>query len=210
VQVRLLRVLQEGEVLPLGATRPEKVDVRVVAATHRDLEARVESEDFRADLYARLRGLRVHVPALQERPEDVGLLFAEGVRRTGAAPGALRLSRAAASALLACPWPHNVRQVMQVAATAVVLAEDGVIREEHLQGLSELQSVASSAGTVPTDPISTLVLAARHRQKDPERFREALLAVLAHVEGNLSRAAKETGFSRMQFYRWLETYGIER
>jgi DNA-binding NtrC family response regulator len=129
-----LRVLQEREVLPVGATRPVKVDIRVVAATHRDLPALIEAGEFRNDLYARLRGFVLELPLLAERREDLGLFLGEILPRV-APPGradALTLSTNAARALYEYDWPLNVRELEQCLASAAVLATDGQIDLPHL------------------------------------------------------------------------------
>ena len=209
LQVRLLRVLQEGEVLAVGSTRPRKVDVRVVAASHRELGDLVDSGAFRADLYARLRGLRVELPPVRERLEDVGILFAEGLRRAGVAPGAGRLTREATLALLESPWPLNVRQIMQVAAVAAALGGGGAIGLEHLEGLPR-DDRAVTAPEAPTDerpaadPVTAVLVSLKRRKEEPDAFRDALTELLRSHDGNVTRAAAAVGFSRMQVYRWLK------
>ena len=130
VQVRLLRVLQEGEVVPVGATAPRKVDVRVVAATHRNLLQMVEERAFREDLYARLEGWVLPLPALADRREDVGELVAHAVRMAGLSQATATLR--AARALLAFDWPFNVRQLLKGTEAALALARGERIEFEHL------------------------------------------------------------------------------
>src|SRR3989454_2079321 len=126
-QAALLRVLQEGEVKPLGATRPIKIDVRLVSATHRDLEALAAEEKFRPDLLARLGGVTVQLPPLRERREDLGLLAAALLQRHF--PGRrVVLGSEAARALLVYPWPLNVRELERCLQAAVVLAGGGPLR----------------------------------------------------------------------------------
>ncbi|HWB74655.1 MAG TPA: sigma 54-interacting transcriptional regulator, partial [Nannocystaceae bacterium] len=125
-QAALLRVLQEREVTPLGDTRPVRVDIRVICATHRDLEARVAAGEFRADLFARLAGYAFAIPPLRERREDLGLIAAALLRRI-APDGDVRFDPEAARALCRYDWPLNVRELEQCLARAVVLARGGAI-----------------------------------------------------------------------------------
>ncbi|HEY3586603.1 MAG TPA: sigma-54-dependent Fis family transcriptional regulator, partial [Myxococcaceae bacterium] len=126
LQVKLLRVLQENEVQPVGAAQPVRVDLRVVTATHRDLAALVEEGGFRRDLFARLTGLEVEIPPLRDRRVDLGLLIPALLRRAGA-PAAVHFSREAGRALFHWSWPHNVRELEKALALAVALAGDGRI-----------------------------------------------------------------------------------
>ena len=114
-QVALLRVLQEREVLPVGDTAPVPVDVRIITATHRDLELHVEDGTFREDLFARLTGAAIALPPLAERPEDLGMLVADVLSHIGARP----LSRSAARALFAYDWPRNIRELHRVIEATV-------------------------------------------------------------------------------------------
>jgi transcriptional regulator with GAF, ATPase, and Fis domain len=133
LQPRLLRVLQEGEIDPVGSERPRPVDVRLLAATNRDLEAEVEAGRFRADLYYRLGVFPIHLPPLRERPEDVRDLaeaFLERFARTNKRPH-LKLTPAALLRLEAYPWPGNVRELFNVLERAAILSPG---RELELEG----------------------------------------------------------------------------
>src|SRR5678815_5102621 len=134
-QVALLRVLQEGEVRPVGASDTIKVDVRVVAATHQDLQARISDGRFRQDLYARLSGFEVSLPPLRDRREDLGSLISTILPRIATHPHRITLHRSAARLLLRYGWPLNIRELEQALRAAVALAEDGEIRAEHLSCL---------------------------------------------------------------------------
>ena len=132
-QGALLRVIQESEVLPAGATRPVKVDLRLVCATHRDLQALVAEGKFRADLLARIGGFSITLPPLQERREDLGLIISVLLRK--AAPeraDRITFSYEAGRALLRYSWPLNVRELEKCLSAAVVLARDGTVMLEHL------------------------------------------------------------------------------
>ena len=131
-QARLLRVLQDGEIRPVGANENLKVDVRLLAATHRDLEAMIEEQAFRADLYYRLRVLELAIPPLRERREDILPLaqhFLEGLAGAGSVP---RLTQAAKDALEAQDWPGNVRELANALERGWVLSPDGHIGPEHM------------------------------------------------------------------------------
>jgi hypothetical protein len=130
-QALLLRVLQAGEVLPVGAARPVQVDVRVVATTQRDLQALAAENRFRTDLLARLAGFTLALPALRERREDLGLLLAAFLRRQ-AADARVSFSSEAARAMLLYSWPLNVRELEKALQAAVVLAKDGKVELDHL------------------------------------------------------------------------------
>ncbi|WP_019593807.1 sigma-54 dependent transcriptional regulator [Thioalkalivibrio sp. ALM2T] len=134
-QARLLRVLQDGELRPVGANENLKVDVRLLAATHRDLEAMIEEQAFRADLYYRLRVLELSIPPLRERREDIIPLarhFLEALAGSGPVP---QLSHAARQALESQDWPGNVRELANALERGWVLSPDGCIEADHM-GLS--------------------------------------------------------------------------
>ncbi|MFO8002892.1 sigma-54-dependent transcriptional regulator [Thioalkalivibrio sp.] len=133
-QARLLRVLQEGEIRPVGANQARHVDVRLLAATHRDLEAMIEAGEFRADLYYRLRVLEIRIPPLRERMEDLPLLAGRFLDELGARfdkPGVV-LSDEAVARMMQYSWPGNVRELKNALERAVVLSEGSRIDWEHL------------------------------------------------------------------------------
>jgi DNA-binding NtrC family response regulator len=187
-QVALLRLLQEGEVLPPGATRPLKVDLRVVSATHRDLARLVEQGTFRGDLRARLSGYQVRLPRLRDRREDLGLLVAAIIRRSAPWPEKVRLSGRAARALFRHAWPMNVRELDKALTTAIALAGDAAVELLHLP--EEVRAAASPA------------------ESDAER-RARLVAALEAHHGNVAQAAKELGKAPMQVHRWVKRYGLD-
>ena len=142
-QERRLRVLQEGEVTPVGASRPVAVDLRVLCATHRDLAGMAASGAFRADLWHRLRGFSVALPGLAERRADLGVLLGRLIARH--APGRrVTLQPRVARALLAHSWPGNVRELEQVLVAALALAGDGTIVSEHLPPCSASAATSRS------------------------------------------------------------------
>jgi DNA-binding NtrC family response regulator len=199
LQAKLLRVLQEGEIRPLGAARNEKVDVRVVAATNIDLEARLASGSFRQDLYYRLNVIHIHLPALRDRAEDILALAEHFLARSATRAGKeIRgFHETAKKALLGYGWPGNVRELENVVERAVALAESGLVQMEDLPvGVRERRATAE-------DELGTAV--ARGLTLD-ELEREYIQRVLAAESGNKTRAAQRLGLDRKTLYRKLEEY----
>ncbi|MBK6535587.1 MAG: sigma 54-interacting transcriptional regulator [Deltaproteobacteria bacterium] len=193
MQSRLLRVLQEGEVRPVGGERVRRVDVRVVAATHRDLPEMVSRGTFREDLYYRLAVIVVRVPSLRDRREDIPDLVAHFLRQ--GARRDVNIDRAALAALCAAPWPGNVRQLQSEVLRAAVLAEE-VIRGEHLTVTAEVR--APSGGHTGLD--------LRNAVEDVERA--MVLQALAEHGGNQTHAAKTLGLSRFGLQKKLRRLGV--
>jgi DNA-binding NtrC family response regulator len=201
LQVKLLRVLQERELRPLGATRSEKIDVRVVAATNRDLEARLREGLFREDLYYRLNVIHIALPPLRSRVEDILPLaehfLAATRRRAGHDAGARArgLHPLAVKAMLAYPWPGNVRELENVIERAVALCDGELIGFDDLPAqVKERRSGDLLAGALARG----LTLA------DLER--EYIEQMLAAEGGNKTRAAARLGLDRKTLYRKLEEY----
>ncbi|HKC60813.1 MAG TPA: sigma 54-interacting transcriptional regulator [Myxococcales bacterium] len=192
-QAALLRVLQESEVLPLGATRPVRVDVRVVAAAQRDLRSLVAAGRFRPDLFARLDAFTVELPPLRERREDLGLLTGALLRRL--APDRcerLRFEPEAARALLRYGWPLNVRELELSLATALALCGDGPIEAVHLpEPVRRGQAFAAGPGATAGGR------------------REELVVLLHQHGGNVAEVARVLGKGRMQIHRWARRYDID-
>ena len=195
-QAVLLRALQESEVLPVGATRPVKVDVRVLAATHRDLQKQVNEGAFRADLFARISGFTVRLPPLRGRREDLGLLIGGILRR--AAPDLVErisLTPEAAGKLFAHGWPLNVRELEKCLSTALVLAAGQPIDVQHLPDWAQTPRVEETPSRAASE--------ADLRQRDE------LVALLKEHRGNVSSMARAMGKARMQVQRWLKRHGLE-
>jgi transcriptional regulator of acetoin/glycerol metabolism len=196
-QAALLRVLQEGELLPVGAVKPVPVDVRVVAATHRDLGDMVERETFRADLLARLTGFTVVLPPLRARREDLGALLRSLLARHAPAPSApIELSAAAIRALYGYPWPGNVRELEKAITTALILANGQPIDEPHLTEV------------VRTAPAETGAPAFRELD-GANGARERLEGLLSRHHGNVNAVAREMRTSRTQIHRLCRRFGID-
>lgn len=198
LQVRLLRVLQEREVRRVGENAPRPVDVRVLGATHRDLDREVAAGRFREDLYYRLRVIEVRIPSLRERPDDVLPLARWKVEETARRFGreVHGLTGAAAKLLLAHPWPGNVRELHNTIERAVVFAEGGVIDAGDLD-LSTPSSPAGSTPAVATPPSGTL----------EEVERAHILATLEATGGNRAEAARRLGIGSATLFRRLRRWG---
>ncbi|MEW5977391.1 MAG: sigma 54-interacting transcriptional regulator [Acidobacteriota bacterium] len=192
VQTSLLRVLQEREITRLGETKPRKVDVRVISATHRNLAEEVERDNFRADLLYRIRVARIQIPPLRERLEDIPLLvsrFLGDFRATTGKP-VEEVSTETLARLLEYPWPGNVRELRSAIEFAVIRCRGSVIRLDDLP--PELKQVRS---------LGTKVAMPSDLQQLSEK--EQVLAALKRASGNRTLAAKLLGVSRATFYRRL-------
>jgi DNA-binding NtrC family response regulator len=196
LQVKLLRVLQEGEVRPVGGSRLVKVDVRVVAATNVDLEREVAAQRFRQDLFYRLSVIVIRVPALRDRREDIPLLIQTFLQNACARAGRrIELSPAAISALTAYRWPGNVRELENTIERLVVFSRGSVI------DVSDLPFKA-------TGPDLHERLFADLPSLD-EIERRYLLHVIEQVGGNRTRAAEVLGIDRRTLYRMAERFSID-
>jgi DNA-binding NtrC family response regulator len=192
-QAKFLRVLQEREFQRLGGTRPLKANIRVIAASNRDLRQAVERGDFREDLYYRLQVFPIAIPPLRDRRDDILPLSEALLHDIGSSlrhPPA-GLTREARQALIEHDWPGNVRELRNALERAAILSDGSVIGQEHLalEGVrSSKSAVASDLGTVECTTISR---------------------VMGECRGNKSRAARRLGLSRTQLYFRLRKYGIE-
>ncbi|KAF1052771.1 MAG: Acetoin catabolism regulatory protein [Stenotrophomonas maltophilia] len=196
LQTRLLRVLESREVLPLGEGVPQAVDLRLVSATHRDLEALVAAGSFREDLYYRLNGLVIELPPLRERADRGELL--ERLFDEEARGRPIRLEPALREHLLAYRWPGNVRQLRTVLRTLVALCEGEWVRFADLP--ADLRRAVPAPATAPVEAADPLQQAER----------EALLQVLQAQRWHVSRAAEQLGISRNTLYRKLRQHGLSR
>jgi two-component system response regulator AtoC len=202
LQVKLLRVLQEGRVRPLGATRDEEVDVRVIAATVRDLRREVEAGRFREDLYYRLNVLQINVPPLRDRRDDILLLIEHFIERNNGRLGTkIRdVDPRARKLLLNYPWPGNVRELENTIERAVVLAEGDVITVGDLpERMRE-----------PADPVAASLAAGELSIKKTSRFMEETLIrrALEKTGGNRTAAAKLLEISHRALLYKIKDYGI--
>ena len=198
-QTALLRVLQEQEVLAIGGTRPVRVDLRVAAATHRNLEELVGRGELREDLLARLSGFTMRLPPLRDRREDLSLLIPALLQRVAPAPARVRFSRVAALALLSHGWPQNVRELERCLAAATALAVDRPIEVDDLS-----EAVRSAARAEPA-PAAT---PAPPLDDEARAQRDELVRLLAQERGNVTAVARALTKDPKQIRRWLERYAI--
>jgi len=219
LQAKLLRVLQSGEVTSVGGRRPEHVDVRIVAATHRDLDAAVRDGRFREDLLYRLRVVPIHIPALRERAEDVAVLAQHFVERYAEELrlGPRALSPDALERLVAHPWPGNVRELENAIKRALVLSTGEVLTPDAFEFLAAPAGEAHAAtGAELEDLVAREVddaLAAGERDLHEALLRRLerplLERVLAHTGGNQLRAAALLGINRNTLRKKLTELGID-
>jgi transcriptional regulator with PAS, ATPase and Fis domain len=195
LQVKLLRVLQEQEVLALGDSKPHKVDVRVLAATHQDVLQLVQQGRFRQDLYARLAGFSFTVLPLRQRLEDLGAIISTLIKKlAGEQAGKVTVQRGAARALFAYDWPLNIRELEQVLATSLALSSDNVIMLEHLP-----ERIRTPTGTTAETTLSD----------EDQELKQRLVALLQQHRGNISAVAREMAKARVQIRRWCKRYAID-
>ncbi|HEY5937606.1 MAG TPA: sigma 54-interacting transcriptional regulator [Kofleriaceae bacterium] len=213
-QATFLRVLQEREVVPVGGDRPIKVDIYLCSATLRDLDELVDTGAFRSDLYGRLFGLTIELPALRHRKVDLGMLMRRLLPKI---PGGteIQLTTTAMRALAQYHWPLNIRELEKVLTTSVALASDGTIDIIHLPDTIRKPRVSrqtpavgvpivtppTAATAIPTNPIpitpETAALKAR------------LVELLTLHRGNVVAVSREMGTRRTQVYRWIQRFGIQ-
>jgi two-component system response regulator FlrC len=209
LQAKLLRVLQERRFERVGGSRTLEVDVRVVAATNRDLRAMMEKGTFREDLYHRLAVFPIRLPPLRERPEDL-LPLARALLARAAVElkrPALTLSPGAERRLLGYRWPGNVRELANALERAAILSEGGTVSEEHLwlddepaaRGKGAPGGAAGGADVPGAAPLKTLA----------ELEREAVVRTLEAVGGNRRRAAEVLGIGERTLYDKLKRYGLD-
>ncbi|HTS89554.1 MAG TPA: sigma-54 dependent transcriptional regulator [Gemmatimonadales bacterium] len=206
LQARLLRVLQEQEIVPVGSETPVKVDVRIIAATHRDLAQMVREKRFREDLFYRLNVVTITLPPLRERRQDIPLLIDHFLTRLSArhGRGPVAIDPEAQSLLLAWHWPGNVRELENVLERAMVLAELDVIGPEHLpealRSAAAVEPVPAAApapsGAGPEAELVTL----------EELDRRHVFRVLAATKGNREESARILGISRRTLTRMIQRW----
>jgi DNA-binding NtrC family response regulator len=216
MQAKLLRALQEGEVRRVGGGDAVKVDVRVIAATHRNLEDMVREGRFRADLLFRLHVLEVALPGLRERLEDIPVLaehFLERVSRETPGKKALILSEAALDALLAHDWPGNVRELENAIRVAALFSPGPALEAAALPiptARVRTVSVAAAAALVRANGTGDKRLSYDElRNALDERERRYVRAVLDEEQGNKAKAARRLGMTRYALYRVLKRLGMD-
>ena len=223
MQVKLLRVLQEGEVDPIGSKRPVKVDVRIISATNRDLAEAVSQGTFREDLYYRLNVFPIQVPSLRERREDITALLDHFIKRFNAQE---RMSVAGASQatidmLKSYDWPGNVRQLENAIFRAMILSDGHMMQPHDFPQISGLSPVVTGTGS---DPLSSLVTTAEPQSSDKQvriLDRDGHLRTLEDIErdliqyaienysGHMSEIARRLGIGRSTLYRKVREHGVD-
>jgi DNA-binding NtrC family response regulator len=201
MQAKLLRVLEQDEVERVGGDKPTKVDVRVIAATHRDLAAAVKAGTFREDLYHRLFVFPLHLPPLRERREDIAALvrhFAATVsEQNGWKP--VRFEEAAVQRLAQMPWPGNVRELRNAVERLALFAEDGVVDSALIASVLP----ALTAGSASTANTGTLA------EQVQQHEREVITAAIQRNRHHITNAARELGLERSHLYKKCQQLGID-
>jgi len=210
IQAKLLRVLQEREFTPVGGTRAKKVDIRLIAATNKDLEKMIKEEGFREDLYYRLNIVPLYLPTLKERQEDIPLLavhflkkYAEEMGKTikGFTPEAMER-------LMRYSWPGNVRELENVIERTVVMIDDDMVRVEHLI-LPGQQEKEISESQIPMTSEELKEIKKQVREKAVEEIERAfILNALERHQWNVTRAAEEVGMLRPNFQALMRKYNL--
>jgi len=200
MQAKLLRVLQEREVRPVGSNSAINVDVRVIAATNRDLEAAYRAGTFRKDLYFRLNVVTVHLPSLRERRSDIPMLVHHFLNRY--APGtSVQVTPAAMKSLLQYEWPGNVRELENCVARAITLGDRQLIDVADLPPAIRTESSDTTPrSSLDNNSLSTTALA--------EMERMTILRVFEQANGDKALAGRMLGISRATLYRKLKRYNI--
>ena len=198
-QAKMLRVLQEQTFQKVGGTQPISVDVRVIAATNKNLDAEIVAGTFRSDLFYRLNVIPLEVPPLRERGNDVVLLAEYFLRRFAAETGvpAKRLSAGAKSKLRAYHWPGNVRELRNVVERVAILGKGDAVEPEDIH-------LGTRGAAVPSEVDARLTL----KEARDEFEKQYILSKLRELAGNVSRTADALGVERSNLYRKLHAYGI--
>ncbi|MGF1583294.1 MAG: sigma-54 interaction domain-containing protein [Gemmataceae bacterium] len=204
LQSKLLRFLQERTLQRVGSQTSINVDVRVLAATNRDLAQRVEDGEFRQDLYYRLHVVPVHVPPLSERKEDIPLLAARFLDKAASRyqKDVVGFSKEAIQQLKGYAWPGNVRQLENMVERLVILNQGSTIEADALPEEIQQQSHSNNENTQPTDDNSEL-------RPIEEIEKQAILDALKRAEGNVRAAAKLLGLGHATVYRKIKAYQID-
>lgn len=204
-QAALLRVLQEGEVVPLGRSQPIQVDLRVIAASHERLEELVDRGRLRSDLVGRLMGYSLKLPTLVERLEDLGVLLGALLAKHG--PPGIRLSPAAVRLLHGWKWSRNIRELEQAIRLALATQSDGCIQANDLP--EELARVTLESPAFECRlPKSAAPPAIGDDHRSPETLESEIVARMQDSGGNISEVARAMHCSRAQIHRWLKRFGL--
>jgi transcriptional regulator with PAS, ATPase and Fis domain len=199
-QAAILRVLENGEIRPIGSTTTDHVDVRVLSATNKDLEEAISSDEFRRDLYYRLNTFTITIPSLKERRDDIPLLAQRFLHRLRTKLGndQLAISEEALTRLCRYSWPGNIRQLQHELEKAAILSDpSGTIGEQHLS-----PDIRNAPGTLTSQPVGSL------RASVEQLEIEMIERVLNETDGNIQRSAKILGLTRKGLKDKINRYGI--
>lgn len=224
IQVKLLRVLQEGEVDAVGSRRPTRVNVRIISATNRDLAQQVAEGSFREDLYYRLNVFPVEVPALRERREDIPALIEHFITRFNAAEGTKIIGANAETLRLLCAfdWPGNVRQLENSVFRAVVLADDDYLEPQDFPQISGIMPDVSELPAAPQTPVAANDSGPASSPSGPVAIfdeagemraledveRDILQLAIDHYDGHMSEVSRRLGIGRSTLYRKVREYDL--
>jgi transcriptional regulator with PAS, ATPase and Fis domain len=220
VQISLLRVLQTKEIIRIGGKYPRKVNVRIIAATNRDLEAAIDAKTFREDLYYRLNVFSVHVPCLKDRKQDILELADHFIKSFSASKGrSFRLSQEVCNLLVQYPWHGNVRELENAIERAVNITDDDEIRFEHLPKSVQDYFKDQDSRDQHSNENKLLTMAEGNSQEGERRLkasghsletasRNTIIACLEKSRGNVQNAAIMLGISRRTLYRKMEKLDI--
>jgi DNA-binding NtrC family response regulator len=211
VQPKLLRFLEQSEIMPVGETRPLRVDVRVIAATNADLEQRVAEGKFREDLYYRLSVMRIHVPPLRERREEIPHLSTFFLREASDRLGKpdVHLSSETLDVFAAYWWPGNVRQLKNEIQRAVALSAPGSAIEPSHLSREIIAAQLPEPGPMPGRLAASSSAAANLASAVEHLERDLIQAALSRSAGNISEAARVLGLTRRGLYLKLRRLGLE-
>ncbi|MBI4250980.1 MAG: sigma-54-dependent Fis family transcriptional regulator [Candidatus Tectomicrobia bacterium] len=200
LQVKLLRVLQDHEIRRVGGNQPLKVDVRVIAATNRDLAEAVRQKEFRDDFYYRLNVVTIHLPSLKDRPEDIPILAQHFLAKYAKEAGSsvTQICKEAMRALLQYAWPGNIRELENVIERAITLGAEGEIRVEDLPDPLRREEEGGRLDAIPVEM----------SMQDVEKAH--IERVLRHTGGQVSQAARLLGIDRRTIYRKMQAYNIRK
>jgi len=210
IQAKLLRVLQEREFTPVGGTKVKKVDIRLIAATNKDLEKMIKEETFREDLYYRLNIVPISLPPLKERQEDIPILAAHFLKKCAEEMGKTikGFTPEAMEKLMRHPWPGNVRELENVIERTVVMIDDEMVRMEHLILPSQPEK-ESLENHIPLTSEELKEIKKQVREKAVEEIERAfVLNALERHQWNVTRASEEVGMLRPNFQALMRKYNL--
>jgi transcriptional regulator with GAF, ATPase, and Fis domain len=199
IQVKLLRVLEEKKIERVGDNRPIHIDVRIITATHKNLEALIQEGVFREDLFFRINVFPLYCPSLKDRAEDIPLIAQSFIRQNAVKTGKkiLGLTPEAMDRMISHSWPGNIRELRNAIEFGFVLCSSGAIDVKHLPPKLSQNPVVNRKTQVPD-------------VEDNSFQREELLRILREVHGNQSEAAKKLGVSRVTVWKRMKKHGIRK